>query len=193
MTGKYKIDGLDMFDTYGVVVSDGSDDFLAFPNSKEVYFHDFKDENGKQYWLGQRFFEDKTAILSITLLADTEESFKTKRDALWARLSASGERTIYINELDMSFQCFYKSTKSTERLTRIKVGQVAVKMQLEFQVIDILEGGEVPGSGGEVTIKDQDGETVAVVQAPGEYEVLVFSGIQDDGSMNYQNSIVDPL
>lgn len=53
--------------------------------------------------------------------------------------------------------------------------------------------GDIPTSNScdPVTIVDQDGSELAEVECGEEYSVLVFSGIQDDGSGSYSNSIVD--
>lgn len=46
------------------------------------------------------------------------------------------------------------------------------------------------GDGGEVEILDQNNDVIATVEAPGTYNVIVLSGIVDNGGP-YSNSIID--
>jgi hypothetical protein len=48
-----------------------------------------------------------------------------------------------------------------------------------------------PGSGGIVKIINQNNEVIQSIAAPGEYKVIQFSGIIDDGNGNYTDSIID--
>lgn len=191
MENLFKIDGYDMYEAFGFIVAEGSDDFLRLPTSKDKPSYDWPDDV-TEYDLSSPAFHPREANLIGAIHATSEADFWSKYNALWQMLSAPGERVIEVVELGQSFAVFYKENPTNKRYTPIiDSDNVIVQMTITFQVIGLADGVEPGGNGGFVAIKNQESETVALVQAPGEYEVIELSGIQDDGSGVYQNSIID--
>lgn len=136
-TGLYKIDGLDLGASFNYLVSSGSDDLLQLPESKEVYTYDWKGQNGKQYDLTKRFFDDKEVTFTGHIIADDKTEFWTKYLALRDLLMAPGTRMIYSFELEQTFGAFYLKSPGVKRFTRLQgfPDKIAMKLDLTFQVM----------------------------------------------------------
>lgn len=136
-SGQYTIDSNDFWSVYGWMIESGSDALLQLPKSKEVYTKDWKGQNGKQYDLTKRFFDDKTVTLSGHLIADDEGDFWAKYLALWELIKSPGTRTIYSFELKQTFAAFYLESPNTKRFTRLQdhPGKIAMKLDVQFQVM----------------------------------------------------------
>lgn len=192
MTNLYKLDGIDLYGAFGFIAGNGSDDFLKLPTRKEPPSHNWPEDNNIDYDLSAPAYMDKSAVLNGHIIATSEADFWAKYQSLWALLSTPGQRIMEVVELAQSYKVFYKSSPLSKRLTRIKgATKIAVEVSLEFQVIDFAVGMEPGSNGGFVQIVNQVADVIAVVQAPGSYAIIEFSGIQDDGSGVYTNSIID--
>lgn len=133
----YYMDGEDLYDTYGVVVTTSNDAFLYYPTLKEPLGHDYRDKTGKEYDLSTPNYQTREAILKVWMIASSEVDFWTKYKAFWAKLSAPGARALQIVELGQTFDVFYRKTESVSRLTRIKnTSKVGVTMELRFEIIN---------------------------------------------------------
>lgn len=135
--GQYTIDTQDFWIAYGWMIESGGDDFLQLYKSKEVYSKDWKGQNGKQYDLSKRFFDDKVVTLSGYLIAEDEDDFWIKYLALWDLFKAPGARSIYSFELKQTFSAFYLDSPNAKRLTRLvdHPGKIAMKLDIQFQVM----------------------------------------------------------
>lgn len=67
---------------------------------------------------------------------------------------------------------------------------IAVEISRTIEVA-VSVNGTGTGVCDDVTIVDQDSNVIDTVEPGGQYQVIVFSGILDDGSGVYSNSIVD--
>lgn len=136
-SGLYNMDGLDLFDTYGYVVETGSDGLMEDAGLKDPPSYNWEDQNGVEYFLDERFSNDKTVTFTGHIVAATKLEYWRKYIALLEALKAPGERTIFSHELEQSFQTFFKKTENTKRFTRLQgyPDLVAVKMDLVFQII----------------------------------------------------------
>ena len=119
------------------MVESGSDDLLQLPASKEVYSYDWKGQNGRQYDLSKRFFDDKKVTFSGYFITNTKAEFWQKYLAFWNLLKSPGVRTIFANELEQTFSCFYLESSNTKRFTKLRdfPDKIAVKVDLTLQVM----------------------------------------------------------
>nr|GEZ91839.1 hypothetical protein [Tanacetum cinerariifolium] len=118
-------------------VSSGNDQLLKLPKSKEPYSYDWGGQNGKEYDLTNRFFEDKNVTFSGHILADSKADFWSKYISLWNVLKSAGLRSIYSTELEQTFNGFYTEMNSAERFTRLQEypDSVAVAVEITFQLV----------------------------------------------------------
>lgn len=106
VSGKWFIDGIDLFDIFKVFVERGGADFLKFPPKKSSIEHDWQDANGRDVDLSRIFFDQREGVLHLGIIAtDTEDFFEKQRSfiALFAQpglrrftLAAHGQRSYFI-------------------------------------------------------------------------------------------------
>lgn len=134
---QYTIESQDLWLVFGWMIKSGGDDLLQLYKSKEVYSYDWKDQNGRQYDLSQRFFEDKVVTLSGILIADDEEDFWTKYLALWDLLKSPGSKTLYSYDLKQTFSVFYLDTPNPKKLTPLAdyPGKIGMNLDIQMQVM----------------------------------------------------------
>lgn len=127
----YYIDGLSLYNYFGVGVEDGSNDLLKPPDRKDSISHDWTDENGIDIDLSRVFLQSREATFQMFILADNEADFWNKYNAFVSYLQKPGTRRLTISEFNKDFYVFYKSCKTFARFTRIKeVNKVACKFTL---------------------------------------------------------------
>lgn len=132
-SGLHWLDGMDLWDVFGVFVESGSDDFLKFADKKQSIEHDWMDADGLDVDLSHKFWKDKDITLHCAMVASNEDDFWAKRDAFIAQLRKPGPNRIEVNEFGArSFYVFYKQMIALTRLTRLKDGQVALKFIIVF-------------------------------------------------------------
>lgn len=188
----YKLNGNDLYDVYGLVVTGGSDDLVKFPKRKDTLINNWRESDGSQYDLTNPKFEDTPVTLNCCLIADSEANFWAQYTALLTAFSMSGTLALEVVELGKTFSIFYKETSKAERLSRIKnTTKIGMNLDIIFQVTGYADSyGPIPGVN-VVNIVNQNNIKIDEVVAPGEYQVIQFSGIKDDGNGVYENSIID--
>ena len=136
-SGLYNLEGLDVWTGYSYAVGSGSDDLLQLYKSKEVYSFDWKGQNGRQYDLTKRFFEDKIVTISGHIVVKTKEEFWEKYLSLWNLLRSPGSKLLYSHELEQTFSVFYLDSPNAKRFTRLQEfpDMIAVKVDLQLQVM----------------------------------------------------------
>ena len=132
--GRYFLDGIDMFTTYGFIPEDGSEQFLQYPERKQPLSYNWKERNGTEYDLvSTPTYEDRSFKLKGWITGINEADFWNKFNALWAVLNTTGYRTLSITDLNKNFQLFYKRNPSLTKKTPIKQsGRVIIAIELEF-------------------------------------------------------------
>lgn len=125
---KYLIDGIDIWNTFGIGIEKGSDDFLKIPARKESTTHDWADENGIDVDLTRTFFKHREGQLKMFMLLkeefmtipEIEATFWSVYNGFINLLSKPGTRRLEIIELSRQFFVYYKDNNVYERFTRIK-------------------------------------------------------------------------
>lgn len=142
-SGRHYIDGKDLWDTWGIFVESGSNDFLKFPARKDSTTHDWMDSDGIDVDLSLPFFEDKKISLKCAMIATSEAEFWRNYDAFVGEWAKSGTRDLSVKEFDRTFQVYYTDTTNFERFTPIKnMGKIATRFTLNLvePVPDVSEG-----------------------------------------------------
>jgi hypothetical protein len=156
--GYYELDGLDLWDNYGVFIEKGTDDFLILPERKESIQYDWPDLSGLSIDTATPAFKERQVELSCAIVANDESDFWTKYDAFRDALMAPGTRSLYVIELEKTFDVVYMKCTSFNRFTRLKtVSKVAAKFRIVFLIPDspepLLDEFDVP-------LTDEDDNTL---------------------------------
>lgn len=122
LSGRYSIDGKDLWTVYNMFVESGSDSFLKYPSRKESITHDWRDSDGLDVDLSRVFFNARDLILNVAIVTDTKEKFWQSYKAFLVHMKQPNLRRIEVAEFDnQSFFVYYKETSNFSRFTRIQI------------------------------------------------------------------------
>lgn len=121
LSGMYAIDGIDLWDNYGVTVETGGlDGFLKLPKRKDSIQHDWQDEDGLDIDLSRTFFEAREIPINCVVVADSEAEFWTKYNGFLNALKKPGTRRLSVNPFGTDYYIFYKDCTIWQKLTNFK-------------------------------------------------------------------------
>jgi hypothetical protein len=127
------LDGFDLKATYGLVISNGTVQFLQFPTRKASVSHDWPEENGVDIDLDTPFFEAREFTLTCALIADNRDDFMNQYNGLFTQLSGLDTHALYMEETGQTYQVYYKSQANLTKLSKINnTTKVGVKFDLVF-------------------------------------------------------------
>jgi hypothetical protein len=132
--GSILIDGRDGWSDFGILVlKDGWNDWISFPEMKPPFSHNWEDEDSIEVDLNKVFVKEKNVSLQILFIANSGERFWKNYGKLQDTLIAPGTRTVYIHEIGKIFEVYYSKCPEISKLTRLKnAGKTAVKLTLDF-------------------------------------------------------------
>ncbi len=145
-SGQYKIDGLDLFDTYSYVVESASDELIKDAGLKNPPEYDWEDQDGKEYFLDQRFANDKDVLLRGYFHCKNKVEFWQKYTSLLTKLKSPGLRKLYSAELEQTFDAFYKGASSAVKFTQMSSSDIVVRMEFPLTVMPleyVIPGGKL--------------------------------------------------
>jgi len=136
MTGEVTIDSVDIWTTYGAFLLKGSYDSLMRPPKRKVSLsNNWPEQNGLEIDLTLPRYESKEVELSFILSAGNEAQWWTRYNAFFAALMATGERSLFVHELEKTFLVYYIETTSYEQLTTIKaVSKVVARFTVKLGI-----------------------------------------------------------
>jgi hypothetical protein len=138
MYGHLVIDGVNAWPELGFVVLRKSiDSWLLYPERKEPFTHDWKDENGIEVDLEHVYLKEKKVSLIVLFAAESEIEFWEKHKKTLDLLASPGLRTVYYRELDKDFSVYYSSANTPVSYGRLKKTEFTVfGMTLHFVMPD---------------------------------------------------------
>jgi hypothetical protein len=123
LNGLWRVDGIDLWSTYGIVLLDGSADFLKYPPKKASTEHDWGDANGIDVDLARIFLSSNEGVLNFMIFAESSQEYFDRHDAfinLWVK---PGLRRLEIAaHNDRSYMVYYKETNNYSQVTHLKPG-----------------------------------------------------------------------
>lgn len=157
--GLWRIDGIDLWSTYGIVLEEGSADFLKYAPKKESITHDWKDSHGIDVDLSRIFLGPKEGVLNFAILAKTTQEYFDKHDAfinLWIK---SGTRRLEIaSHNDRSYFIYYKETNNYNQLAPLKPGSPLEEYTIAHRFSMVVVEPEPKIYPGNVYIVTEDGK-----------------------------------
>jgi len=91
MQNQYKINGLDVYATWGLTFQDGSvEELLKFPQRKQGYSYNWPDENGTERDVTNPFYESRELSFNILLIGTNKTDFLTKLEAFKQYIAVAG-------------------------------------------------------------------------------------------------------
>lgn len=121
VTGYFFLDGIDIYTTFGVVIEEGSADFLRYPPKKNSIEHDWQDANGRDVDLSRIFFDQREGVLNCAIFATSEEDFWTKHEQFISQWMQPGlRRLIFKSHGERSYYVYYKETNNYSQIKALK-------------------------------------------------------------------------
>lgn len=138
MYGHLVIDGVDAYSEYGFIILKGSmESWLLLPEMKNPFSHDWKDENGLEVDLDERYAKSKDVTLKVLFIAETEVEFWENYKRTLEKMTSPGLRTMYYREMDKEFEVYYTKSSAAKTYTRLKnVNKICVEMTFHFTMPD---------------------------------------------------------
>lgn len=134
MTGQYKINGSDIYSTYGLIARQGFyNELLKLPKRKEGYTRNWPDENGTERDLTQVYYESRILNLPFYLNASSESQFYSRYNALATFLLGSARFNFDAIQMNRRFSLAYLDMTNFDKLTMIKQSSkiyAAINLQL---------------------------------------------------------------
>ena len=106
LSGRWYIDGIDLYTTFSMFIEEGSADFLRYPPKKSSIEHDWQDSHGREVDLSQVFFDQREGTLSLAIIATNRDDFFDKHEKFISHLTqpelrrltltSHGERSYYV-------------------------------------------------------------------------------------------------
>jgi hypothetical protein len=154
-SGLHYIDGKDLWDTYGIIVQSGSNDFLKFPARKDSITHNWLDSNGIDVDLSLPFFDAKKIVLKCTMIAATEDEFWQNYAGFLGEWAKPGTRDWSVSEFQKTFQVYYTESTEFTRLNKI-IGNAKIACQFSLNLVQV----EPDIDEGDAFIVDEDGRFI---------------------------------
>lgn len=123
LTGLWRIDGIDLWSTYGIAISAASAEFLKYPPKKESITHDWGDSNGIDVDLQRIYLGAREGVITFFIFANTSQEYFDRHDAfinLW--LKPGTRRLELASHNNRSYFIYYKETNNYDQITNLKPG-----------------------------------------------------------------------
>lgn len=159
LQGLWRIDGIDLWTTYGIALSTGSADFLKYPPKKESTTHDWKDSHGIDVDLQRIFLGPNEGVLNFYIFANSTQEYFDKHDAfinLWIK---PGTRRLEIAaHNDRSYFIYYKETNNYDQVKNLKPGDPMAEYKIVHKFSMVVVEPEPKLYPGNVYIVTEDGK-----------------------------------
>ncbi len=98
LSGRYYIDGADIWIAYNLFVESGSDGFLNYASKKDGITHDWKDAGGIDVDLTKVFLGPRDITLNCAILSISQDDFWNKYMLFINTMTQPGFRRIQVAE-----------------------------------------------------------------------------------------------
>jgi len=166
VTGKWFLNGADLYTTYGLILQEGKSALLTIGERKESLSFSWPEADGTEVDLSAPAFQDYNVTLKMAFLATSQADFNAKRKAFFEELTRPGSHTLTIADHATDYIVYYANSSNfrigSKRLSGVDLVFVqfdlGLKVQNEYSV-DL-------GTAQPVAIKTESGQVIAM-QPPG--------------------------
>lgn len=160
LSGRYFIDGMDIWSAFNLFVESGSDGFLNYPSRKDGISHDWLDSDGIDVDVSNNFFGPRDITLNFAMLIASESDFWSKYENFISALKQPGMRRIQLAQfVGKSYQVYYKSCQAYHRFTKLEDADEDHKIGTKFS-ITFTETNPAPLATDKFLVTTQDGKFI---------------------------------
>lgn len=121
VSGKFFIDGQDLWAIYRVFIEESSAELLRYPPKKESITHDWRDANGIDVDLTAVFFAQREVAIVFAIITENEEDFWLYHDRFIALLVKPGLRRLQLSSHGQrSYHIFYKECNNYSNVIKLQ-------------------------------------------------------------------------
>lgn len=136
MTGFIKINGIDAFTAYGLILLRGAyEELLKAPKPKGGYAKSWDDEHGTERDFSAVYLESRILNIPVLLKATSETDFYTKYNALTNFLWNTGYFNFDVVQMNRRFMLCYQEMTPFSKLTLLR-GNDNVAAEFNVQLVD---------------------------------------------------------
>lgn len=134
--GNWKINGIDITDTYGVLLRKGANDaFMRLPDVKEYLTETCREEDGERVYVADTRMAARDISVNMILTAPTAPILWRRRDAFLDFLK-SGVLDFELVLYNRIYRLYYKSCSALSRISNLHNGDVFVSFTVTFREPD---------------------------------------------------------
>ena len=134
--GNWKINGIDITDTYGVLLRKGANDaFMRLPDVKEYLTETCREEDGERVYVANTRMAARDISVNMILTAPDAQILWRRRDAFLDFLKSSVldfELVLY----NRTYRLYYKNCSALSRISNLHNGDVFVSFTVTFREPD---------------------------------------------------------
>lgn len=155
LSGRWYIDGVDLYTTFGMFIEEGSAVFLRYPPKKTSIEHDWQDSNGREVDLSQVFFDQREGTIQVGILGTNRDDYFNKHDQFISHLTQPGLRRLTLSSHgERSYFVYYKECNNYTQVKAL-TGALEGKYAMRFSIV-LVEPEPVVDSS-HVFLVDEDG------------------------------------
>lgn len=135
-TDEYSFNDLDGYLTYGWIMESGGRDLIRPPKLKDPLSLSWPDQNGTQYDLSVKYFEEKNITITGVILGTSIADFFAKEDAFFTMWAQPGTIRLYKKSYDRSFYVFMKDCTNVTEITKFKEYGQMIGMRYSISICE---------------------------------------------------------
>ena len=132
MTGKWYINGSDLFATYGAAITRGSYlDIMSPPVPRKRLEYNYYDENGAKVDIVTALkYEAKRFKIKLIITAESYSQFWTRYFSLLTAINKPGIFTLQIVDIGITVNLLYEGMQCISKPRSLRSGRVAVEYEI---------------------------------------------------------------
>ena len=135
LSGKWFIDGIDIYDIFNVFLEEGSADFLRFPPRKNSLEHDWLDAHGRDVDTSRVFLDQREGVLNLAIIATDQDDFFSKQEQFISHLIQPGKRRLVLySHGERSYYILYKECNNYKPVKPL-TGELAGLFAYRFSMV----------------------------------------------------------
>jgi hypothetical protein len=125
------LNGKDLKNVFGAVITGGTASLLAYPKRKASYETNWDDEDGDDIDIADPKFEARVFTLNVSVVGNGLDDFNSKYNALFTELKQGGTHELYIEDHDRTYVLYYQNQQNLSKVTRsLQLSKAGVKFDL---------------------------------------------------------------
>jgi hypothetical protein len=120
LSDAYTINGDSLYDTYGIWIESGTDNFITLPESKDRLTEDWADEDGLDFDTTETIkFKSRDITLNCAIKASDMTDFLTKWNSFIALIRTANTFSLFVKRYGITYNLLYKNSTDFKNYTNI--------------------------------------------------------------------------